>query len=69
MGEKKNYFAKKTKIARFWVPPFQVIFHPPPTPSRPGNGGSDAAIDALPIATGLGVIGHGVKKKSCNFRT
>ena len=62
MGEKKH-LQKKTKIARFWVPLFQVIFHPPPTSSRPGNGGLDAAIDALPIATGLGVIGQGVKKK------
>ena len=48
--------------------PFQVIFDPPQTPSRPGNGGPDAAVDALSIATSLGVIGQGVKKKSWNFR-
>ena len=64
MGENKSLCKKKTKTSKiFGLPLFQVIFHPPPTPSRPGNGESDAAIDALSIATSLGVIGQGVKKK------
>ena len=59
----KKSLGKKTKTSQICGLFFKVIFDLPQTPSRPGNGGPAAAIDVLSIATSLGVIGQGVKKK------